>query len=374
MTVVLAFGSETGDSSECTVATGTLDFAYTAVKGSGTYGLRHNPVAAASVVRVRGVGASGAGAELALTTAYAGAWVTVVAAPDAAFQIITLTNSANSIMAGIRLNAAGEFDLFYVDGTDATVVVTDTFTPTLGVPCYLEIGVTAAGTVGAATVEGRINGQFYGSASGLTLRSASRTLDRTMHGTGGAHTSDIVIDDVYVDNAGFLGNINIEMAPAAGAGATSQWNEGTGNTFAEVNELPHTSDTDYIKESSTAQVSLFTVGASSPFTRYSYRLACLKAGAVVRDEVAVSSVSLRLRGSSATNADTTAADPGATYVLRSSYHNTDPGTSARWTTDGADAAQVGVVTAAAAAIRATSLWIQFVYLPHMRNLAVLGVG
>jgi hypothetical protein len=373
VTIVLAFGSETADAGEATTASAALDFTYTTVKGSGTYATRFAPSAAAALLRLRGVDANGAPAEMALTTAYVGAWVQVNAATDAAIALIGFQNSANANMVHLRHSVAGNFQFQYANGSDVLTTVVETMAITQGRPYYVEISAVDVGTAGSSSIECRIDGVVYGTASSLTIRSAARTLDRTASGAGGAHTTDWVLDDVYVDTAGFQGKIGVELLTPRADGDLAEWNEGTGNTFAEVDELPHDSDTSYIKES----------GLSA--TQYAYcqpasnrvadgRVLAVKAGAVVRDEGVVALLAVGVREQIAdAEQRTTAADATASYVLRALYATVDPNTTAAWTKVRVNDSQVLVASTAATAVRCTSMWLQVVYQPKKQLWPLLGV-
>jgi hypothetical protein len=184
-------------------------------------------------------------------------------------------------------------------------------------------------------------------------------MDRTTHGLNTSHTVDWFIDDVIVDNAAAKGEVCVQHLLADGTGVNNQWDEGTGLTHAEVDDLPgHDVDGTYLKETTGGTTSYVTLEATGVDVQDGKILA-FKAGIVVRDEGAVSSIRNRVR-SGATNLDNTAADPGATYVLRQMFALTDPATTVAWTKAGIDAAQSAMVMTTGP-VRCTAMWGEVVY-------------
>lgn len=70
---------------------------------------------------------------------------------------------------------------------------------------------------------------------------------------------DFYFDDIAISDSAYPGAGEVRMLKPNGAGATTQWTTGTGNTYAEVDEVPHDSDTTYIKSDTVGQQSDFTM-------------------------------------------------------------------------------------------------------------------
>lgn len=66
------------------------------------------------------------------------------------------------------------------------------------------------------------------------------------------------IDDLYLDDADFLGDIKVEAILPNGAGATTSWTPSAGANYACVDEAAANSDTDYVSSSTADQIDTYS--------------------------------------------------------------------------------------------------------------------
>lgn len=359
MALVMMHPFEGGDALEAISLAGTFDAGYTGWSHSGTYSLRINPVGASGTCRFGGNDATGALAELGLTTGYFGGAFRLVNTDGGFF--LAVSNSANGMMARwAYVEADGGLQAAYSDATDTNTPVGSVYPMADGEVVWWEIGITNAGTPGGATIEWRINGVVHTSISGVTMRSASRTLDRVNVTTGAGMTCDVQVDDLYADDAAYQGEIGAERLAPDAAGSEAEWTTGTGATFAEVDDNPsNDGDTTYIATSTNNRQSTFNMTATSVAV-VDGQIRGVKAVAVIRDEGGAAAIQVRIR-SGATSSDTTSRDPGATYVASAKIDTLDPATAAAWTKAAVDAIEIGVDCAASVAARCTKLHAAVIY-------------
>ena len=119
---------------------------------------------------------------------------------------------------------------------------------------YVEIKVTFSDTVGVLEV--RINGVEVVNETGLNNDSSGDTDFDELELWGGEGLSSdesVLIDDVYLDDAGFLGPIKIEAVLPTAEGATIDFTPSTGTDNAlNVDENPRNDATDYNESADTA--------------------------------------------------------------------------------------------------------------------------
>jgi hypothetical protein len=371
MALRIFWGSESGDASEPEIfeASGTLSFNQTSIKhGAGARALRCNPSSGTAVFRLRGLGANGRGADFSLVTAYMGAAFYLATKPDYAINIATLTNTSNNPLIRIRWEpetdeiVCGYFDSSGTFQTIATYPWTET-----NAWGYVECAGIGIDT-GNAEVQWRVNGVQQTGATGLTIRSVSDRFSRVFVGQGVAHSGDYYFDDIYVDDAGFLGPVNVvRLAPDGDGTDTGFTASGTGNTFAEVDEVPHDSDTTYRRATTVTQFT--STVANLPAGTQDIK--AVKAVIVSRDEGSTSArIRSRLRSGSTID-ETTAMRPNTTYIGISKIYDTDPNTSTAWTLSAVNAIEVGAASTASVAVRVTSVHAQVLY-PRLGQGPLLG--
>lgn len=351
-------GFETGNTIEGNVASGTMSV-QSVIKHSGTYALRINPTAAVARWQMQKPNASGNTSSLALSTGYYSVWFYAASLPGVTtkFFDIDQTASANCLV-GLELTAGGVINLYYCNSTDVKTTIGSSTAISAGTWNQVEIKTVNLGTKGSSTVEFRLNGSVIATGVNLSVSSLASPLAEFARGGASSVTSwtgDFYYDDISISDSAYPGVNQVNILKPKATGTTSNWTNGAGTSPTNVAEIPHDSDTSYITSSTNAQVT--TVYLDSADTGgVSSSLLAVKSLGVVRDTGGVSSFGIRLK-SSATNSDTTAVDPGASYVPLYKVFNTDPNTSAAWTRTALDALEVGVVNSAAVAARATGLYV-----------------
>lgn len=332
-------GFETGDLSEVSASAGTVA-ASTVQKRTGAYSLRINPAAAASYVRIRGLAATGVGADLGLTTCYYSFYIYFVTIPASAHQIAVVNPSQCFLY--LNSSSAGELSVF------GNPEVATGFFPTTGVWYHIEV---KSVTSGASTL--RIDG---GADINFTGRAGTQTNIELGDSGDASSTYDTYYDDIVIDSAAYPGVGQVNILKPNGTGNYTAWTDGAGTAPTNVAEAPHDSDTSYITSQTNAAAETEALDSAAT-GGVGGTIAATKTCAIVRDVTGVSSIQVRTR-SATTDQDTTAVDPGATYVLLAKLNVTDPATSAAWTSGGLDAMEAGVVCASATtALRCTALYV-----------------
>lgn len=209
---------------------------------------------------------------------------------------------------------------------------------TTGVWYYIEWDYYCANSGGYWTV--KVNGTTVISGTGLDTRNggASGALDTLRFTVAGSSSWDH--DDFYVctGTTGLLGDQRVITQVPTGAGTYSEWTASAGSGYQCVDEIPHTSDTDYISSA--------TVGNRETFTFPALGVTgTVKAVALHRwsrkDDAGARNIAPMIRRSSTDYVGTTVAQ-SASYAGQQQIYETDPSTSAAWTVSGIDAGEYGV--------------------------------
>ncbi len=358
MAVVAFSGFETGDAVEAAALAGTASVQSSIVR-SGGYALRINPATTATgSYLLRGVGATGASAEMSLTNAYVTAWLYIATLPAADSEEILRVAAGGALKAALRIASDGTLSLYDQSGgglvaAGATVLSTGRWYE-IRLLVGTESGFGASDAPYSLAIDGAA--EFSGSNGSLAEGVGTRVYAGKVTNRNG-QSIDVYWDDLVVDDAAFCANPRVVRLDVDGAGNYTAW---TG-TSADIDDVPHDSDTTYLASSTSGQAetgALETLGNAGG----QHAVKSVKAIAIVRDEGGSSSLKLRLRSGS-TDSDTTAADPGSTYVARCAYHATDPATGATWATDALIGVEVGVVNNANVAVRCTAACAMVLFVP-----------
>jgi hypothetical protein len=355
---VLEFtGFEAGSNTDIYSCTGTYSIQST-VKYSGSYSLRVNPTSSANGnCQFKAWGATGAPVNLVSVPFYVGGRFRADTIPSAGDEPLyeELPSSGNGTY--LKLNSAGNIVVY----SGATLIATGATAISAATWVYLQFShATGAG----AAYEVRINGvvELSGTATFSTGTPVYSLLGR---GDNNGHLIDFYYDDWYfastVHPTGVTGAV-VKVLTPSGAGTYTGFSAlfpSSGEAaYQDVNEIPQTSDTTYVQAPSGSVASTYTfapLGAGTILT--------VKAITIVKDVTSGASYQMRTRSSS-TNTDTTAGDPGTSYVRYSQVFNTDPATGSAWTTGGVNAIEVGPVDANGTnRIRCTAAYAMVLYIP-----------
>ena len=263
-------------------------------------------------------------------------------------QMLDFQNNAGGI-GYLTLESDGQIGLY--DASPAAGIGTSTTALSSGTWYFIELQVSGGAT---AAYELKIDGvsQFSGTRSfdAGTIRAIS--LGKRTNRNG--QTVDFYYDDFYMNDSSYITNARnskvLAMVPNATGGTYTAFAAGTNSSnFAEADEIPNDSDTTYVKSTNADEAVAFGMQNTSA-VGISGTILGMRAVARLRDETGTSINSLRIR-SGATDNDTTARDPGASYASTQKVYETDPATSAAWTTSGLDAVEVGATDGAGSSVR-----------------------
>lgn len=346
MAIVNIFGCESGDLSELSASSGTLS-ASTTQKRTGTYALRQNPTAGLSLAEFGKFSAGGTIAVIGSSTAHIRISVYIATAPASEVTIFELNTAA----------ARGGTSLFQVLGGGPNWRGgTGSWFTSLGVS--FDIGQWYDFYIkyvnGNASVSITTNGTTT-STDGLTASPGTIDYFSTGHGTTGNSTYDMYIDDLAIDTSTYIspGKVNIIVPDSAGTNAA--WTNGSGTTFAVVDEIPHNSDTDYLMETGVSGTHDFNM-QSSATGGISSAISAVKLVGIVRN-VAVGAGSVAMWSKSGgTTTTETAWTTGSTTYKSLQIVKTTANSGEAWTTGILDSLQVGVVNNNANDARCTALY------------------
>lgn len=333
MATVNFCGWETGDSSEAVLTAGTFSV-QTSVKRTGSYALRVNPTTTATgrhkfvpYVSTTGL-ADGAGTTANIFFTVYFRYATKPAANSE--EILACTNGTN-VMA-LRLNSTGTLSLY-----DTTTLIADGAT-VLAQDTWYRIECNFNDT--ANTQEVKLDGTVEISGSATTA-AAWNGVNLGKSNDRNGQSVDLFYDDFIYSNTGYIGAGEAKIAVPIGAGTYNNFEDGTGTTFAEVDEIPPNT-TDYVQNTSGISVhKIFDMQASATIGLVG-SIVSVKPWVLMAESSSTTTAGAMRFLASGTEVGTTATDLGnTTYVQIARMRDTDPGTSAAWTTTGFDTLEVG---------------------------------
>lgn len=291
---------------------------------------------------LRGLAATGLPAELGRTAiTFYTFFFRVGALPSTQKDIASIRSSA-ALAVEIRLGTGGALTL-HDGGSDES---SSAGTLSINTWYRIDVSVISNGACSLQVEEG----------TPVTLTANNITQDRLHLGcvnlVGGTITA--FYDDVVIDDSSFPSGHAIYRMDIDGAGTYTGW---TG-TFADIDEVPHDSDTTFINSTSTSAAETGTLESASA-AGLTLTPVAVKAVAVMREASSDSTLAaVRLRSGS-TDSDSTAVDVGnTTYVAVSKLHTVDPNGSVAWTLTALNSVEVGVVKGNDASdVRCTAAWV-----------------
>lgn len=159
----------------------------------------------------------------------------------------------------LRLDASNHLQLYRGNGT--TLLATSTWVmPAVSAWTYFEIKAVIHDTTGSVEIRADGNTTPIISVSGVDTRNAGTGVIDTLFwsrlsGSGAA------VDDVYVEDTNFLGDVVVRTLLPNGNGASSQWTGSDGNSvdnYLLVDE-PNSSATDYVGAAAASLTDLYTL-------------------------------------------------------------------------------------------------------------------
>lgn len=360
MAVLNVVGFETQGATESLVATSPSVSWSTAIKRSGSASLRVNAAATTGFMTIGAYSPTTAVyGEIGRTAqTFCTFYMYFTTLPGATMGTVRFRNAAGSEIVRINVGTGGAITLVGT-ATSATIATIST-----GQWYRMEMRVTSNGTCGLSVDGG----------TEVTVTGNNFTFDRIIMGPSSGATSDMYFDDLVIDDATFHVDPQVTIGKAIGSGTYSAWTDGTGSTFAEVDEVPP-NVADYIQNTSGTNVAHTFDMTSAATIGFSNTITAVVPFLIAAESVsATTSISVRLR-SGGTDYDSTAADVGnTTPVAKAWIKELDPATGAAWTSTNFDAIEVGVLKAAdASTVRVHEVYVMVlttvVVVPAMLTLS-----
>ena len=382
----------TGSGVEFTVASNfTID---TTTVRSGTYSYRSNPSASADNFQYDFATSD------QTKSLYFRFYMRVASAPLSVADIFTVYNTANAAKVSLRLNTDLTLDVF--NNEDAAIVGTGHAALSTNTWYRVELKVDTT-TISTTAVEGKVDGTSFGSG---TINLATGIAKSFLGSNVAVETFDIYFDDIaYNDNSGSFQNSwpgegeIIHLRPDS-AGDNEAWNDGTGTTFAEVDEVTPDDGTTHIEENTANAITDFNLDATPAALASDDTINVVQVGVRFASEGGSSSNStfaLRIKASAGGTVE-----EGSTITPASTNYSTNapaaprnynltlydlPGESTTaWTKADLDTAQIGVKLVANDfwEARVSTLWLLVDHKPaeapagygdvFISNRDLLGVG
>lgn len=211
---------------------------------------------------------------------------------------------------------------------------------------YIEIKVTIHNTAGAVTIS--VNGSTVLTLTSVNTRQGTSNNQATsvrftgnLNGTDKSYWDDIYICDTSgSNNNAILGPQKVQMILPSADNGSQQWTTSSGTVhFSLVNENPHDSSTTYVTDTVSGHVDLWDYADTSGLAN----VKGIQQNTVFEtDSASAFSINQRCKSSSTTSDATGVAGTNGTFKTTSRVLETDPNTSALWTTTNLNAAQFGV--------------------------------
>lgn len=251
---------------------------------------------------------------------------------------IQLRTAAGAIVVALRFAGTG---LITAHNSAGTVLGTSTFAVTLGAWFYIEVKVIVSATVGV--VEVKVNGATEINATGLNLgTTAIQQWGQAAPNTGGPlHYAD----DLWFDDAAFLGDCRVETIYPTGNGTTSNMVGSDGNSidnYLLVDDANPNDDTDYVSSSTVGDKDTYQMGNLTATSGTVY--AVVPKLWVRKDDAGARSAASVIR-LSATEVDSASVPLSTTYLAQRDVRNAKPG-GGSWTVTDVNAMEVGVKVSA----------------------------
>lgn len=355
---VFSAGAELGTTSEA-ANTGTTQSVVTSPVKTGTYAFRTNPTTSATgYFEFRLPGADGATSSSApnSTDCAIGFYFRYATAPaSGSEEIASIRNTGNSAdKATLRLTSAGNIAL-YSGGT--TLVGTGSTALSSGTWYFVEF---KAGNGTSYSYSVRINqtSELTGTADFDATNCGFVTLGKRTDRN--SQTVDFFYDDLYYDDSAFASAIpDVRVLVPTANGTTMDWTGGTNSSnYAEVDDIPTDADTTYVKNSGGAanQTAHFNLTDSSAAS-LNNTIYAVKVTARCREDTSVTSAWKFGVYSGGSTSYSSTRDITNSYATFSKMFNTDPATSATWTTSGIDSMQAGAVETNSVSDRCTQILV-----------------
>ena len=275
--------------------------------------------------------------------------IRIAALPTSGSAMIIDWRENASVQCRLDLLASGA--LVVMRGGTTQIATSPPALMTLNVFHYLELLLTFHGTTGVAAL--RVNGIEQFNVTGLnTITSANAyanilRLGNQSSGVGGTIGTSY-IDDLYLcDGTGsanntFLGDCRVDTLLPNGDGSNSAWTVSTGTTHSTlVDETTPNDDTDYLSTSTAGARDTHTLGNLGAMTSPTVR-GVQHSFSARKDDAGTREVKSCLKSGATTQVGTVTHSLTSAYAYYKTIWETDPNTSAAWTTSAIDALEAGM--------------------------------
>lgn len=344
---VVGFESGLALPSEITVVGGASAVASSPTRGAWSlYSCKILPssTTATRTDKIRALTSSGGQGNASAATSYINIAFYITTAPGSGAEpvICVMSNSDVLVKIEFRLTSSRTLDI-YTGTTGATLLASGT--TVLSLNTWYDIQITC-GTGASAAYELKINGttEYSGNAAVGTANASGILLGKRVNRS--SQSIEVYFDDVIWDDAAYADRASqVGLLKANSAGNYQTWTRGgtdSGNNWDQVDEVP-LSEADYLV-SPTVDGDAETEGMQPASSlSISGTINSVKAMiGVLRDGGTNGNIKMRTRSGS-TDTDLVAAQPSSAGAIWGKIHETDPATSASWTTGGIDGFEVGAV-------------------------------
>lgn len=344
-------GFETGNLSEAlgTAGTGTIS-AQTGTVRSGTYALEINLSAQTGIYAIGGVNKTTGSFEYFpdfIDIHYATFYVRFGSFPAANSIFAAFATSSSIPVLSVWCDSSGNITIANLGGADVSGTI-DTLS--LNTWYRFELTGSAYGTKELSIDGGTPVSIAAGTAAGFQV---------LLLGTATSATMQVFYDDVVVSTKGFVTTPEVKISVPIGAGNYNSWTDGTGSTFAEVDEIPHDSATTYLQNTAGSSVAHTFDMQTASTIGLSGTIFAVKPMVIVAESASDTTTGgMRIRIGS-TDFDTTTVDLGTgSYALISRIHEYNLTNDTAWDNTGFDAIEVGPLKGAdTSSIRATAVYL-----------------
>ena len=254
-------------------------------------------------------------------------------------NILTLLKGAATI-GGLKIPATGANSgklMAYV-GTYTNETVAGATTIAKDTTYLIEVRYKVADSGGIIQV--KLNGSLEIDYTGDTKPGADTTFDLVSFGFYTSYNAYFYLDDVVIDDANWIGNSQIQGLVASEAGNSTQWTPSAGANFGCVDEVPP-SDSDYVSTNTDGHLDLYTFsdlqGAVDAVKSVQVQARMLKEGSPTPQKG-----QLAVRSGGANYVSGSKVLPIASPRAVCNLWETNPATSAAWTTTGVNGAEFGI--------------------------------
>jgi len=209
---------------------------------------------------------------------------------------------------------------------------------TAGIWVHLQLKVVFHGSTG--TVELRKEGATIASGSGLNTSATGNARGTNLWLAGPAGTNTAYCDDVWIDDAAWLGDCKIECLTASANGNTNNFTPSTGSNYQNVDDgVSDDGDSTYNSSNTTNDVDLYAMGnlastvGNIKGAKFSY--------VSRKDDAGSRSLAGVVRSAGTDYVQATQAQ-STTKAVYTDYLLTDPATSTAWTITTINAVESGI--------------------------------